>query len=119
MFDAQRAVAELDLEPFPYKDVNGVEQQLPHIKMLSPEQGYRVLYEGAFVEVLDELAAGQGTALAKLPSAVIEQLFGEWMEHSGIDRASLGKLATPSQSGRSTATRSKRTARSGGSRSRK
>lgn len=119
VFSVQQAVADLDLPPFEFEDAEGTPQQLPHVKMLSPAQAYRVLYQGEFAQVLNELSPGQGDAVEKLPAAVIERLFEAWQEHSGVDLSSPGKPATPLQSGRSTATPSKRTARSAGSRLRK
>lgn len=116
-FSVKQAVADLDLPPFPYEDAAGKAQQLPHVKMLSPAQAYRVLAEGAFAEVINELAPGQGDAIADLPSAVIEELFAAWMGHSEIELGSLGKPARPSRSTSSTGTRSKPTSRSRASRS--
>lgn len=117
-FSVKQALADLDLPPFPYEDAKGETQQLPHVKMLSPEQAFRVLYHGDYANVINELG-GQGDALAALPSAVLEQLVNEWLKHSDIDPESLGKPATPSRSTRSNGTRSKPTSRSAGSRSRK
>lgn len=119
VFSVQRAVADLDLEPFTYEDADGDPQTLPNVKTLSPAQAERAIFRGEFETVINELAPGQGDAIAKLPSAVIEQLFDAWMTHAGIDVSSLGKPVRPSRSTNSTGTPSKRTSRSAASRSRK
>jgi hypothetical protein len=118
-FSAKQAIAALELEPFEYEDADGVLQQLPHVKSLSPAHATRVIVDGDFIGVLNEVAPGQGDSVGRLPTAVVEQLVAAWIEHGGISLASPGKRQKPSPSTTSTATRSKRTSRSAGSRSRK
>ena len=122
MFSVKKAIQDADLAPFPFEDADGVPQQLPHARLLSPNQAMRVLNTGDIAEVLIE--AGVEPAVAEgvtdLPSHVLEQLVREWMDHSDVhfSGGEPGKSSLPSPPSRSTATPSRRTSRSGGSRSR-
>jgi len=120
-FSVRKTLADASLAPFEYEDAAGKPQVLPHAKTLSPDQAMRIAIHGDFEGVLNEIAPGQGTALANLPMIVIEPLLAAWFEHSEIDLSGAGLGKPPKSSPSSTSTRapSKRTSRSAASRSRK
>lgn len=84
MFSARQAIADADLEPFPFEDSQGVLRELPHMKALTLDQGIRILRHGEIKEVVDELVPGLGTEIATWPAHVIEDWVSAWRKHSGV-----------------------------------
>lgn len=120
MFSIKQAVASASakLPPFPFEDADGVARELPHLKLLSVELGERIL-RGDFA-VLEEIGADPAVVaqIPKWPAHAVEALIKEWMAHSDVrvPGGAPGKSPTASPSSRSTATSSRRTSGSGGSR---
>lgn len=120
-FSAKRSRDDANLEPFPFENLDDEPRSVPHMKMLALKQSLRILLDGEFEEVLNEVEPGLGTEIASWPSHVIEDFVQEWLTHSGVERpgGEPGKPSPPSPSSKSTVTRSRPTSRSGGSRSRR
>lgn len=121
-FSVRKAITDADLASYPFEDADGVARELPHAKLLSPRQAFRVLADGDLGGVLKEVGTDPtvADAIMDLPSHVVELLIRDWFEHSDVQfpGGEPGKSEKPSPSSVSTATRSKPTSRSGASRSR-
>jgi len=118
-FSVRKALEDSDLPPFEFEDADGETQQLPHMRMLTPRQGLDIVVHGEIERVLTDVAPGAVSTVMDLPSFAVEALIQAWMEHSDISVGDEpGKLPASSGSSRSTPRPSKRTSRSGGSRSR-
>lgn len=122
-FSVKQAIADADLEPYPYEDAQGIARTLPHMKLLSARQLYRVLREGDLVGVLTEVGVDQveAEAIDGWPGHVIEPFLLDWMKHSDVELpgGEPGKSPSSSPSSKSTPARSKRTSRGGATTSRR
>lgn len=121
MFSVKQAIDDADLAPFPFQDADGNTRELPHLKLLSPNQGVRAL--NGDLKVLAEIGIDEdlAEALADWPSHVIESLLMAWMKHSDVQipGGEPGKSPKSLPSSPNTAPRSRRTSGSGASRSRR
>lgn len=119
MFSIKEAVANVSLPPFPFEDIDGEPRELPHLKLLSLELGQRIL--SGDLTALEEIGADPAIVaqIPRWPAHATEDLVRDWMAHSDIKvpGGAPGKSPTSSPSSRSTATSSRRTSGSGGSRS--
>lgn len=121
-FSVQRAIADADLEPFPFEGAEGEPLQLPHMKAFSANQLERLLNRGEVLEVLAEVEADPAIvgSIADWPGHVLEGLVRAWADHSDVQLAgSPGKPQKSSPSSPSTAKPSRRTSRSAASTSRR
>ncbi len=120
-FSAKKSRDSAQLEPFPFENLDGEPREAPHLKTFSLDDGERIIAAGKFREVLDEVSPGLGTEIASWPSHVVEDFMQAWLDHSGIvlPGGEPGKSSESSTTSASTAVRSRRTSRSGGSRSRR
>lgn len=114
MFDLRAVIDDTDLPPFLFTDAAGGQRQLPHLQALTTRQALRAM-DGDLEGVLRQVAPEVADVVLDLPAYALDALLRAWMAHSGVDEQ--GKSASPSSG--STATPSKRTSRSTGSRSRR
>ena len=121
MFSAKQISDSAQLEPFQFQNLEGEPRELPHMKMLSLDQGMRILADAELEQVINEVAPGLGTEIAHWPAHVIEGFVVAWQKHSDVmlPGGEPGKSSAPSTSSPSTAARSRRTSHSGGSRSKR
>lgn len=117
-FSVRQAIADADLEPYQFEDADGVDQTLPHMKVLSAAQLMRLLRDGQVSEVLAEVGVDPAVAEAMTdwPGHVLEPFIADWMEHSDVRMpgGEPGKSRTSTPSSTATPERSKRTSRGGG-----
>lgn len=109
-FSARQALADLDLRPFPFEDMDGVVHHLPNLKLLNANQLTKALdgdLEEALKDVADQAALA---ALLAIPVGVQVQLGQAWMAHA---EAAPGESVDSSPSSASTASPSKPTSRAG------
>lgn len=118
MFDAQQHAADLKLEPFPFRGMDGEIYELPNLKSLNINHADRVM-AGDFFEVIDE-AGVDAAAIAQIrtmPVGILEPLIKAWIAAAEVKP---GESAASSPSTGNTARPSKQTSRSAaGSKTRK
>ena len=121
MFSIKDTIANASLPPFPFEDIDGNPQEFPHLKALSLELGMRAL--NGDLTGLEEVGVDPAliAQIPTWPAHAAEALILDWMAHSDVHLpgGAPGKSPTASPSSRSTATSSRRTSGSGGSRSRR
>ncbi|MPZ27546.1 MAG: hypothetical protein GEV12_14335 [Micromonosporaceae bacterium] len=118
-FSLRTVIDDADLPPFAFEDSNGKQRELPHVQTLTTRQALAAM-DGDVETVFKEIAPDVSDLLLDLPAFAVEALIKEWLAHSNIDlEDSKGKSPAASRSSGATATQSKRTSRSGGSRSRR
>lgn len=124
-FSVKRAIADADLPPFEFEDIDGEPAALPNLQTLSITHAELAL-NGRYAELFGMIAPGLAEQIAVYPAHALNDLGEAWREHSGIEidkdgNAVLGKSVKSSASSttRKPATPSKRTSRSTASRSRK
>lgn len=108
MFSAKQTLADLDLKPFPFEDLDGVVRELPHLKSVGSHLLDKI-FDGSLFEVVNELAdEDTAAAVAAMPIGVATELAREWLAFSGLTE---GETQASSRSGASTARPSKPTSR--------
>lgn len=123
----RQVVDDADLPPFEFEDMDGKPRELPHMKTLTSRQAMTALdgdlelaLRGDPDRGIPGIAPDLADLMLDLPNVAVERLFQEWMAHSGIELdGAPGKSPARSRSSATTPTRSTRTSRSAGSRSKR
>lgn len=110
-FSVKQYVADQELTPFPFEDIDGNQQELPNYMLMTAKQA------GVFAEKLEldplgafaEIAPDMAEKILATPVAAVGELVKEYMEHCKGNAAGVGEASASPASSKSTARPSKRT----------
>lgn len=110
MFDVQQFVADKQLEPFSFRDINGDEQELPNLLTLTGQQydDFAKLLDTDPVAALTNVAPGIVGIIQATPLLALRPLIDAYLAHMREDP---GKSEDSPDSSAITAKPSKRTSR--------